>query len=641
MADSKTVNLFNLSEVNVSAKLSLLHTIAKSIYASPKLKVKEAVSNSIDNNASKVFLKYDERTDSLSIFDNGNGISFERLKLILQSIGNAQFHNNEKKNSYFGLGLFSVLELGAKVTVFTRTKANSNELNDYSFKFNTSEIFSEKNRDKPLSDLNQEAYITVRGNLDEQVGSLINSAEILEVFGEVPVTFTEIFVEEVDIKYKDYFSSNTDIVKLDLSKTLPLSVDIQHNFFSHIADVDKLIKIKKILGFNEKNSKVISPFTPSLDFFIKLSETSIQKLDRYLPTFDYGELFTADDIRVEEKDNYAYFFLFKSHDIFLDKNTEVMQSSDESLPENYDNGFWVRNRNILVKGADFFQKSGYRNTIVQAPLRKWIYGEILHTNFENALIVTRDDYEWGSLAFNQFYLEIKSIVAPLNKPLRTTYNVTKQIYDSLIEPVVSMSDPKISSMKKLENKLNKINISYPEAIKTLITISSLSHSLKDKHKNFISNILDSIKGNEFTFFEDDVVCATISKDIQQDTNITSSFDYDNRKAKVMINSIIFNDKKIKFFNSDITVKYVLGDVDKAFYYDDASKTMFINIKNEVLSNYTLNIFDVFLAFEISFALFKDDVDKLKSVFYELISGKDKRYKAKCEKLAEELLLRRV
>ncbi len=63
----------NLSSVNVKA--GILNTIAKSIYSDIRIKTREAVSNSIDKNATIFIITIDENAKSISFYDNGTGIS--------------------------------------------------------------------------------------------------------------------------------------------------------------------------------------------------------------------------------------------------------------------------------------------------------------------------------------------------------------------------------------------------------------------------------------------------------------------------------------------------------------------------------------------------------------------------------------
>ncbi len=90
------------TKVDVNVKVGILHTIADAIYGTAAGKIREAVANSRDNSASWVVINVDRTTRTMSIFDNGSGITKERFQEIFESIGYAlPLPGPEKKISYF------------------------------------------------------------------------------------------------------------------------------------------------------------------------------------------------------------------------------------------------------------------------------------------------------------------------------------------------------------------------------------------------------------------------------------------------------------------------------------------------------------------------------------------------------------
>ena len=73
--------------VDVDVKVKILHTIAKAIYATPIGKIREAVANAMDNEATWIIILADRTTKSLCIYDNGHGISKAHFQEIFKSIG--------------------------------------------------------------------------------------------------------------------------------------------------------------------------------------------------------------------------------------------------------------------------------------------------------------------------------------------------------------------------------------------------------------------------------------------------------------------------------------------------------------------------------------------------------------------------
>ncbi|MFC1541987.1 ATP-binding protein, partial [Candidatus Latescibacterota bacterium] len=139
------MSIFN-PEVNVS--LNLLHTVAESIYADTAIKIKEAVSNSMDNNASKFLIYFDKKNKRLSLIDNGSGISNNYLTKVLKNIGYGLEKNDNNKLSYYGLGLMSVIRLGQRVTLYSKTTTQKKILKAL---FNSKEIFNKKNENKSIN----------------------------------------------------------------------------------------------------------------------------------------------------------------------------------------------------------------------------------------------------------------------------------------------------------------------------------------------------------------------------------------------------------------------------------------------------------------------------------------------------------
>ena len=56
------------NEIQPKVTMGVLHTIANSIYSSPRLKIKEAVTNSMDNEANKFVLYYEDIDHRLVFF---------------------------------------------------------------------------------------------------------------------------------------------------------------------------------------------------------------------------------------------------------------------------------------------------------------------------------------------------------------------------------------------------------------------------------------------------------------------------------------------------------------------------------------------------------------------------------------------
>ncbi|MEO5359393.1 MAG: ATP-binding protein [Nitrospirota bacterium] len=106
--------------LSVKMRMGILHTIAESIYSGLNGRIREAVANSIDNKASNFIIYLDRTTRTVSLFDDGNGISREKFNDIFNNLGLGLDRNKIDAVSYFGLGLMSVIRLGNQASIITK-----------------------------------------------------------------------------------------------------------------------------------------------------------------------------------------------------------------------------------------------------------------------------------------------------------------------------------------------------------------------------------------------------------------------------------------------------------------------------------------------------------------------------------------
>ena len=123
----------------VEMKLGILHTIADSTYDTTEGKIREAVANSKDNGASLFIIYSDPNSATLTLFDDGQGISRKKFEEIFTHLGYGLDRNQENSLSFFGLGLMSVIRLGVKATIITRTSHTSEIL---AVELKTGDIFN-------------------------------------------------------------------------------------------------------------------------------------------------------------------------------------------------------------------------------------------------------------------------------------------------------------------------------------------------------------------------------------------------------------------------------------------------------------------------------------------------------------------
>jgi len=183
-------------KINVETKVGILRTIAKQIYSNPVIKIREAVANSMDNEAGRFIMYAHRPTRSVCLFDNGTGISKEKIIEIFKNIGYGIQKPNKFSNSYFGLGLMSILELGKSAIILSKVSGDDNILK---LDIQTEKIYSEEMEDKPISSINDYFEITKISLSDREIHSFIDTNQILNIFNDVfPQSYTEIILQNID-----------------------------------------------------------------------------------------------------------------------------------------------------------------------------------------------------------------------------------------------------------------------------------------------------------------------------------------------------------------------------------------------------------------------------------------------------------
>ena len=218
-------------EIKIQMKIGILNTIAKSIYTTADLKFREAVANSMDNNAQNFILFFNLETQALSLFDDGDGMSREKMNQIFDSLGYGKQKKEKFSNSYFGLGLMSVIQLGKRAKIYSKAKGKD-EL--WLLEIDSGEIFKEENEDKSIDIINK--YLVpkeVKFNIRD-VNSPLDKDYIINNLGVFPKNFCEIVIEDVSVDVKEFMVDNE--AETEFRKFLPLEANPNDIFLSSIKD---------------------------------------------------------------------------------------------------------------------------------------------------------------------------------------------------------------------------------------------------------------------------------------------------------------------------------------------------------------------------------------------------------------------
>lgn len=574
------------ASLEVEMKIGILHTIAKSIYSDPKLKIREAVANSMDNKASWFVIYADRPSRTISLLDNGNGISKERFIEIFKSIGYGETREDKYSNSYFGLGLMSILEPGKKAIIFSRAKLEEKVLK---LEVDSEKIFSPELQDKPLTEINKRLKLASSDMAERERLSSLSSDEIKEMFGKFPTNFTEIIIENVDKKV--FETINSDEFTEDLRKQLPLKPHKNALFLKSIKDPEAEIWLQELFA-NET-------FFPTIDVYLGKSggEKEIVQLWKYFPDFKKDLEFGNVDIEYGEEESgdkrFAYYYLCSTDDL------------EERSKKNMETGFWVRNRNFLVKEADYFQKPGTRKKIIHEPLKHWLFGEIFHENMTDFLVVTRDEYVWESEQFRAFYNKINDLLYLLNEKLRNAWKNSNEVMKSVVNPFLEVGG-KIDPFKRTFDVLQQMG-----AIKKEEDAEDILDKL---HKKRITDLemedkrIDRLieKDSENVILADDEkVKVVIDQEIESSKDFIKKREKETNRVILKISPKIFEPKKVDFLGRAFKVFYVAGKENQpGISVNKEKSSIFINPFNHDVWKFSISFIDVYIAIEIADILAK-------------------------------------
>lgn len=611
-------------EINPQVKLSLFDTISKQIYSDCGVKIKEAVSNSVDNRATDIIFSLDKETNTLCLFDNGTGISLDRLKEIFSGIGYGD-QKNQNKNSYFGLGLFSVLELGQEVLIYTNNEKDGFRC----YQFDTGDIFSESNKNLPLSSLKK--MIREIKTVKSRQESLISDKDIKDLIPNCK-TFTEFVIKNIPHHYMTALSDKSFSDK-KLRQLLPLQYDINSSFFKQFTDEAVLDKLQALLD-DSNLCKYINFYSRNQD-----KNNGFVKLYKYYPNFNSDIMFNSGNtvIQHDKNKNYSFYYVFSVNDLESDSGSEMTDSSDT--------GFWVRNKNFLVKKADFFQKPGTKKMIIQNPLQKWIYCEVFHKNMEPFLVVTRDEYIWGNAEFEALYKELNDFFEKFNKEIRKAQKKVEEIDKALIEPIRAIrNDSKESPLKNLDKRIMEL-VDDEEQDFNKEKFTKILGSISDKRLEnpdlFINKLIEN--QDSFEIINDKEIKVIISTDKNTHRNYRNTmWDSIAMKPILEISGTLFENAKAKVFGKTYDVHYVYGQENyEPVSINIESSKIFINLFNKATIKYSVTAMDVMIAIEFANKLITDSCSKgcpkvMKEHIYHILGKEDPKFTKHMKSLSNKL-----
>jgi hypothetical protein len=592
--------------IDIDVKVGILHTIANAIYATPAGKVREAVANAIDNEATWILIVADQTTNTICIFDNGRGIPVTRFQEIFKSIGYGLLSTiPETKLSFFGLGLMSIFQLGMRTKIFTSPKGQKTKVG---LLVEADNFFKEDNRNKSIKDL--KGFVKFIDPSERRSSSAPLLDDYIErEFAGLPPSFTEIVIEEV--KEEDMNAICSSVFMDELRKVLPLKVEADEPFLKRFTGI-KSGELRDLL-----DNKT---FCRTIDVFFGIRgegteedpEAYISQLYKYFPRFRSDINFPDANVYVGNPSDgdFGYYIV---HTIAEDLHRE---KKDEK-----ENGFWVRNQNFLVKAADFLQKPGPGRPLIDQPLRNWIFGEIFHKDMNRFLTVSRTEFLFEDKCFRDFREAVIGIVRPLNQILRQIWEWKDKVVEGVIRPfekIFEVGGPLQATEQRLRRMVDPQD--GEEFYKTMLQRLNGQRSKEIEDPEARVDVLLPKTLDPIVLGEDRELLVCVDPKVTGE-HYEVSWDNERKTVKVSISPELFKPRDVVFLGKTFTLVFVAkAQTDPGVSIDVDGCWIYVNPFNKELSLYSVSILDILIALEVAYAS-SQDKDELKMNFLTLIGAK--------------------
>jgi hypothetical protein len=587
--------------VHVDIKVGILHTIADAIYSTPAGKIREAVANARDNGATWIAIVLDQTKKSLCLFDNGSGITEPRFHEIMEHIGYGLLQEDkEKKLSYFGLGLMSIFQLGKRVQVFTRPSKQKTVL---TLQVQTNAIFdkSPENKKRSISSLADNIRLSRTDEASREGASvqLLNNWLRSRTFGLAGESFTDIVVTEISDEDIDAISSPGFLE--ELRKVLPLRVEPDEPF------------LKRLTGRKGPHVAHLLQdpvYCPTIDVYFGIQEqgAEVAQLWKYFPRFKSDLEFPDDTVYVGvSQDNaFGYYIVHSAGEDLYRENVAERE-----------NGFWIRNQNFLVKGADFLQKPGPGRLMIDQPLRNWIFGEILHRDMNRLITVARNDYLYDSSEFRTFRESVLGIVATLNKHMRDIWDRRSIIDRDFVAPFLKVTKPD-GVFQSAERKLRMMigprldDKDFQEQVLGQLA-RSRNRDIEDDGARV--DVLLSRAKRPIVVTQDDKALVRVDPALTGKVETSKvTWDAKSNRVVVSVSPNLFEPKSIVFLGKEFKVVYVARKAsDFGVSVNSDKHIVYINPFNDNLATYSVGVLDLYLALEVADAISKTKGEFKKNV----------------------------
>ncbi len=489
------------------------------------------------------------------------------------------------KLSYFGLGFMSIFQLGESVKMYTRP---SGEDQMYLLDIETKPIFDIANEDKPISFLKNHIHVRSTDEFSRAASPAPSlDKHLRDLFDSVPSSFTEIVIENVNESDMNKIC-NEEFVK-DMKQLLPLRTEKNEPFLKRFKSKRTASILKNILNDTK--------YCPTIDVYFGISELrKIGQMWKYFPEFKRELAFGEADVEAGYDDNGKFAY-------YLVHTTEDLERQDK---EGAETGFWVRNRNFLVKSADFFEQAGSRKKYVHEPLKNWMFGEIFHQDMNPFLSVARDEYLWDKSEFHEFRDSVTGRVEHLNKELRRFWREKSKVYGSLVEPFIKLCDPsgplrRTEKVLRMMRSVDQTDTEFPKEMLAKLDSKRSPAIENDKHR--IDKLLQSVT-NPITLADDEDMVVEIDPQTQELEGETV-WDSKTNKLKISLSPKLFEPQDVIFLGKTFEVVFVVEKEEAPGISVNAhQERIYINPFNHDLKLYNISFLDVYIAIELADTLSK-------------------------------------
>lgn len=233
------------------------------------------------------------------------------------------------------------------------------------------------------------------------------------------------------------------------------------------------------------------------------------------------------------------------------------------------------------------------------------------------LTVSRNDYLFEKGEFKKFRDKLINIISPLNQELRSIWEKRKSIVEGLVWPFLKLAEPD-GAIKKTEGRLRDIvrkDLREQEFYKEMFERLKQSRNKKIENENCRVDLILSQNKDVITLGADENAVVKIDPGLKgkgQDYQIT--WDAEKKKVIASISPDLFEPREAVFLGQTFKVVFVVQkEEDPGVSINVDNKMIYINPFNEEMIQYSVSIFDVYVALQIANALSKNKEELVKNV----------------------------